>query len=173
MTREDPLTALFRFQAERSLGKLAKWLRLLGFDTTWEGDPQAAATAEAVARILLTRTRRRLPQPPGAHVHFVAANDPFRQLQQLVAALGIQRSDTRPLSRCIRCNQTIVAVGREEVRDKVPDYVWATHENFNTCRRCGRIYWPGSHTRRSLDRIKSLFQPVNEGDCERRSPNGN
>lgn len=172
MTRSHSPGGALRFQAERPLGKLAKWLRLLGFDTTWEGDPQTATTDEAAGRVLLTRTRRGRRPPPGTRVHFVAANDPFRQLQQLVAALGIQRSDTRPLSRCIRCNQAIVAIGREEVRDKVPDYVWATHENFNTCRSCGRIYWPGSHTRRSLDRGRSLFQPVGEGDRERRCPNG-
>jgi hypothetical protein len=96
-------------------------------------------------------------------VHFVAANDPCRQLQELVAALGIRWCDTRPFSRCIRCNLPIEVIGREAVRDKVPDYVWATHENFNTCGGCGRIYWAGSHTRRSLERMKNLFQPVAEG----------
>jgi uncharacterized protein with PIN domain len=118
MTRSHSPGGALRFQAERPLGKLAKWLRLLGFDTTWEGDPQTATTDEAAGRVLLTRTRRGRRPPPGTRVHFVAANDPFRQLQQLVAALGIQRSDTRPLSRCIRCNQAIVAIGREEVRTR-------------------------------------------------------
>ncbi|HSM75876.1 MAG TPA: Mut7-C RNAse domain-containing protein, partial [Desulfobacterales bacterium] len=157
MPRDAPFVPPLRFQADRPLGRLAKWLRLLGFDTTWEGDPRPVAGAEAAARVLLTRSRRGRPPPPGLRVHFVAANDPCRQLQELVATLGIRWGDTRPFSRCIRCNLPIAAIGREAVRDKVPDYVWGAHENFNTCGACGRIYWPGSHTRRSLERMKKLF----------------
>lgn len=163
MPRDAPFVPPLRFQADRPLGRLAKWLRLLGFDTTWQGDPSPAAVGETAGRILLTRSRRSRPPPSGIRVHFVAANDPSRQLQQLVADLGIRWCDTRPFSRCIRCNLPIAAIGREAVRDKVPDYVWAVHENFNTCGGCGRIYWPGSHTRRSLERMKNLFQPVAEG----------
>jgi uncharacterized protein with PIN domain len=171
MPRDASSAPPLRFQADRPLGKLAKWLRLLGFDTVWPGDPPPAASDETPVRILLTRSRRGRP-PPGVRVLFVAANDPCRQLQQLVADLGIRWSDTRPFSRCIRCNLPIVAIGREAVRDKVPDYVWATHENFNTCSGCGRIYWPGSHTRRSLERMRKLFDSVAEGFFERRSPHG-
>jgi uncharacterized protein len=163
MPRDAPFVPPLRFQADRPLGRLAKWLRLLGFDTTWEGDPRPVAGAEAAARVLLTRSRRGRPPPPGIRVHFVTANDPCRQLQELVATLGIRWGDTRPFSRCIRCNLPIAAIGREAVRDKVPDYVWGAHENFNTCGGCGRIYWPGSHTRRSLERMKNLFEPVAEG----------
>ena len=168
MPPAESRAAPLRFKAERPLGKLAKWLRLLGFDTIWEGDPGAAATGDAGSRILLTRTRRNRRPQPAERVHFVAADDPFQQLQNLVAALDIRWSDTRPFTRCIRCNQAIAAIERERVRNKVPDYVWDTHENFSTCERCGRIYWPGSHTQRSLDRIKIIFKPVSKSDCERR-----
>jgi hypothetical protein len=145
-----------RFTAESTLGKLAKWLRILGFDTRYEQRAPAAAGG-AADRIVLTRTRRRYQRLPAGGAILIHSDLPEDQLRQVIAEAGLTREMLAPFSRCIRCNEPIVTAVRSEVRDQVPDYVWETHTDFRRCPRCGRIYWPGTHTTRSLDKIRHLF----------------
>jgi uncharacterized protein with PIN domain len=147
------------FAAEPTLGKLAKWLRILGFDTSCAPGLSTKKTMDLGEknRILLTRTERvrdvNLPQ----ECIFITSNNPFEQLRQVIDTLGIVYTDTHPFSRCIRCNTRIHAVDKDSVRGNVPDFVWQTRDIFQICGRCQRIYWPGSHTERSHDIIMSLF----------------
>lgn len=145
-----------RFAAERTLGKLAKWLRLMGYDTVLENDFPGGRFPPDIGRrrVLLTR-RRRAPQETAAV--FIAANDPVEQLRELAAAGWVAPGDLKPFSRCLRCNAPIERVGREEVQGLVPDYVWEVQAAFSRCPVCRRVYWRGSHTRRGLERIARLF----------------
>jgi uncharacterized protein len=146
------------FAAENTLGKLAKWLRILGFDTFYMTDFSGKQLIDTdINRILLTRTQRIRDLDLSQKCIFIASNDPFDQLREVIQATGITQRDIRPFSRCIRCNVLIRCVQKDSVRKMVPDYVWESHETFRTCARCGRIYWSGSHTRRSRDIIESLF----------------
>ncbi len=147
------------FAAEPTLGKLAKWLRILGFDTCYEPGFSTKKTMDSGRknRILLTRTERvrdgKLPQ----EFIFITSNIPFEQLREVIDTLGIIYTDTRPFSRCIRCNTCIQPVDKDSVRGDVPDFIWQTRDIFQICGRCRRIYWPGSHTERSHDIIMRLF----------------
>ncbi len=147
------------FAAEPTLGKLAKWLRILGFDTSYEPGFSTKKTIDSGRknRILLTRTERvrdgKLPQ----EFIFITSNIPFEQLREVIDTLGIIYTDTRPFSRCIRCNTRIQPVDKDSVRGDVPDFIWQTRDIFQICGRCRRIYWPGSHTERSHDIIMRLF----------------
>ena len=147
------------FAAEPTLGKLAKWLRILGFDTSYEPGFSTKKTMDSGRknRILLTRTERvrdgKLPQ----EFIFITPNIPFEQLREVIDTLGIIYTDTRPFSRCIRCNTRIQPVDKDSVRGDVPDFIWQTRDIFQICGRCRRIYWPGSHTERSHDIIMRLF----------------
>ena len=147
------------FAAEPTLGKLAKWLRILGFDTSYEPGFSTKKTMDSGRknRILLTRTERvrdgKLPQ----EFIFITSNIPFEQLREVIDTLGIIYTDTRPFSRCIRCNTRIQPVDKESVRGNVPDFIWQTRDIFQICGLCRRIYWPGSHTERSHDIIMRLF----------------
>ena len=146
-----------RFAAERTLGKLAKWLRILGFDTSFELDAGGQPNIEP-GRIQLTRVRC-LEKTRSSEIRiFIASDHYYDQLKQVVETLNITPSDLHPFSRCIRCNQLIETVDKIGAQGKVPDFVWETHGRFHICRGCNRIYWPGSHTRRSLDRIQRLFK---------------
>jgi uncharacterized protein with PIN domain len=148
-----------RFTAERTLGKLAKWLRILGFDTYYAPDVSEKKLINAdKKRILLTRTQRIRDMNISKKCIFIASNDPFEQLREVIQALGITQKDIRPFSRCIRCNSLIRQVQKDSVRKMVPDYVWETHDTFRMCVLCRRIYWPGSHTRRSLDIVKRFLK---------------
>ena len=147
------------FAVDKSLGTLAKWLRILGYDTISE--PEGAGS-EFYARleddrILITRTRK-IQKMWGAHHHvFITSSRLVEQLKQVVGQIGIGRDDTRPFSRCIHCNIPIGEVNKNDVYGLVPDYIWETHDGFNRCRQCKRIYWSGSHAERSRELIGSIF----------------
>lgn len=144
-----------KFVAEKTLGKLAKWLRILGFDTIY--DPDIKNTAES-GRILLTRTKRIQDEYTTDKLIFIESDKPFKQLQEVVKALGIVSEDIKTFTRCIRCNTEIRTINKNSIRSLVPDYVWENQDSFKACIECKRIYWQGSHTKRSMEIIKKLFE---------------
>ncbi|MDX1708024.1 MAG: Mut7-C RNAse domain-containing protein, partial [Desulfobacterales bacterium] len=88
---------------------------------------------------------------------FVESNHLEEQLHQIILKVELTAEQTRPFTRCLRCNELMVNVAKNELRGRVPDFIYETHGQFNRCPRCDRIYWPGSHTRRSLEKIRQLF----------------
>jgi hypothetical protein len=148
-----------RFAAEKTLGRLTKWLRLLGFDTRYESglwDKEFLDTLEK-DRILLTRTRRIQNQFESRKLIFVESDHLAQQLNQIFRELGLKASQTRPFSRCLQCNVPIAAVEKTSIQGRVPDYIFEIHDRFQKCPECDRIFWPGSHTRRSLERIQQVL----------------
>jgi uncharacterized protein len=150
------------FAVEKTMGRLAKWLRLMGFDTLLETDYPKGTFAGHIGpgRLFLTRTRSALAAPSAYRTIFIQANDPMDQLAELIHRADLRREDLRPFSRCLPCNASILAVTREEVAGAVPDYVLENQESFSRCPKCRRVYWPGSHTIRSLEKIKKMFEKV-------------
>jgi uncharacterized protein with PIN domain len=147
------------FAVDKSLGTLAKWLRILGYDTIYE--PEGAGS-EFYARledhrILITRSRVILKMRGDHHPVFITSNLLIEQLKQVVDHVGIDRDDIRLFSICIHCNLPIGKVDKSDVYGLVPDYIWETHDAFNQCCQCKRIYWSGSHAERSMDIIKDIF----------------
>jgi uncharacterized protein with PIN domain len=147
------------FAAEKTLGKLAKWLRLLGFDTLYESEASGEKFWESLEmeRILLTRQQRFRKQNASRKLIFIQSDHWERQLNQVFRELRLQVAQTRPFSRCLHCNVPITAVEKESLRGRVPDYIFETHDYFQSCPECDRIYWPGSHTQRSLAKIHGLL----------------
>ena len=155
---KKPVT--IRFAAENTVGKLAKWLRILGFDTLYEPDFKMAGGIGfwEKDRIFLTRTKRRVLNPGGLHNYiFISSDSVTDQLAEVIQTLGLVSADLRPFSLCIRCNQPIKTVGKDEAVASVPEYVWDIHDVFKSCSACGRVYWPGSHVERSFKMINRLF----------------
>lgn len=151
------------FTAETTLGKLAKWLRILGFDTVYQAGVSGDGLPDPAGknRILLTRTKRVRDRSTDHKLVFINSNDPYEQVREVLQALGIGAADTRPFSRCTRCNILTRQVDKDAVRSRVPAYVWETNSTFQICSRCRRIYWPGSHIQRSYDIIKQFFETGN------------
>ncbi len=147
------------FIVDRSLGTLAKWLRLLGFDTAYEPEVPTGEfyTPKDDPRILITRSKK-IQKRWGAREHvFISSNLLVEQLKQVVDQIGIGRDDIRPFSKCLHCNLPIDRIDKNEVYGLVPDYIWESHDTFNRCKRCKRIYWSGSHAERSMEMIESIF----------------
>jgi len=144
------------FSAEKTLGKLAKWLRILGFDTIY--DPDIKNPAES-GRILLTRTKSIKDEYTTTDkLIFIKSDKPFKQLKEVIKALGIVSENLKTFTRCINCNTKIRTIEKNSIRSLVPDYVWESQDSFKACSKCKRIYWQGSHTKRSMEIIKKLFE---------------
>ena len=148
-----------RFAADRMLGKLAKWLRILGYDTLYSRtlSNDRFLTLADEDRILLSRNTRLMGKVAPDRLIFVEANDPEMQLQGLIRQLGLKPQPDKFFSRCTICNSLLELVEPEDVVGKVPDYIWAGHNRFSECKTCERIYWPGSHFARSHREIGRLL----------------
>jgi len=147
-----------KFALDRPLGKLAKWLRILGFDALyWRGDEgELLERARAEGRVLITKTRRLAEGAEGLKVLFLEEDNPFFQLRRVMEALGLKAESGRVFSRCLRCNTPLQEVSPEEVQGEVPDYVFRTQDRFSRCPSCGKVFWPGSHYERMLELLREL-----------------
>jgi uncharacterized protein with PIN domain/sulfur carrier protein ThiS len=147
-----------RFVADVHLGKLARLLRLLGFDTLYRSDyrdDELARIAVADGRILLTRDRELLKRSAITRGYWVRTTDPSRQIEEVLARLDLQRA-VRPFGRCLRCNGAIGPLGAGEVPPEVPPRVRLAHDRFWRCADCRQVYWEGSHYRELVRRVERL-----------------
>jgi uncharacterized protein with PIN domain len=139
-----------RFFADVHLGRLARHLRLLGFDTAYErdcDDALLAATAAAQSRIILTRDGGLLKRNIVTHGLFVRAQEPRAQLLEVARRLQLL-SRFKPFTRCLVCNGALTAVSKDEIAAQVPERAWHSYERFVRCPRCARVYWAGTHHER-------------------------
>jgi uncharacterized protein with PIN domain len=147
-----------KFLCDRNLGKLAKWLRILGYDTLYEATDRGFVHQAAQGqRIALTRRR----QPVGAaagRLLVLEADRADRQIAELVEALSLKPDPANRMTRCLSCNERLCPVAGAEVEQAVPAYVCQTVANFKKCPGCGRIYWPGTHGRHVEQHLARLFQ---------------
>lgn len=144
--RPEPLRTS-RFVADAHLGRLARYLRMLGFDTLYETalpDLDLVEISRSERRVLLTRDRELLMHRALTHGVFVRGDRPREQLGYVLNRLDLRES-CRPFIRCMSCNSELVAVEREFVRDRVPNRVAKLHQRFHRCPGCARVYWRGSH----------------------------
>jgi uncharacterized protein with PIN domain len=136
-----------KFILTKELGRLAKWLRILGFDAEYDTcGPSASLLIRALKeeRVILTRNRR-ISRTRGVKV-FVVTRDFIReQVKEVLRAFKITPVAEEMFRRCNLCNQELVPVEKEEVQERVPEYVFETQEDFFTCPGCKRIYWAGTH----------------------------
>ena len=148
-----------RFVLDVHLGTLARWLRLLGLDASYQrecDDAQLAAISARERRILLTRDVGLLKRSAVTRGHWVRATDPLRQIEEVIRAFSLQK-DLQPFSRCTACNGVLRPAQRAEIAGRVPPRVHARFRRFVQCPRCDRIYWRGSHYAR-LEALARLLR---------------
>lgn len=152
---------MVRFLADCNVGRLARWLRALGYDADYEPrlpDPQVVARALSENRVLLTRDvdmmRRRVIADGSVRAILLRDDRVQEQVRQVLAELDLVPD--RTLSRCLDCNVELEARSGAAVRDAVPPYVRATQTRFSQCPACDRVYWPGTHWARIQERIAAL-----------------
>jgi uncharacterized protein with PIN domain len=143
------LDALPRFVADAHLGKLAAYLRLLGFDTCYHndlGDTALAALAESEQRILLSRDRKLLMRRNVQRGCYIRQQRPREQLHYVLKRLPLCEL-RHPFTRCLACNGQLERVQKDAVLEHLPPAVARLHDDFWRCDGCARVYWQGSHWR--------------------------
>ena len=155
-----------RFACDAMLGKLARWLRLAGFDASFEPEAASAAAvgrARAEGRWLLTRNRA-LAASAGPRSLLLRSAATGGQVAELRDRLPLAADPARFLTRCSRCNTTLQEVARETVLERVPPFVAAHAARLVACEGCGRVYWPGTHVGRIAHTLGRWFVAPPEGD---------
>ncbi|MFO7605206.1 MAG: Mut7-C RNAse domain-containing protein [Desulfurivibrionaceae bacterium] len=147
-----------RFAVDANVGKLAGLLRMTGFDTFFEptmNDEALAEISRREQRILLTRDHALLKRKKVVHGRLVRHHKPIEQLREVIDLYGL-RERIEPFSRCLRCNDRLRKVAKEEIINRLLPLTIKYYDDFRICPRCARLYWPGSHRERMLKIIKEL-----------------
>lgn len=145
-----------KFLADENVGKLCKWLRILGYDVAYYSpisDSELVRRALREDRTILTRDSRLIERKLAKKFLLLTSNDPMKQLVEVLSEFKLRPSQVQFLSRCIECNVPISPVEKSEVLNFVPPYVYETHDNFYRCPKCRKVYWAGSHVLDVLDRL--------------------
>jgi len=147
--------AEIRFVADVMVGKLARWLRVLGFDVAYSNkyaDDEIIQIAAAETRIILTRDTGLAARRHNSQCLLIESGNYEEQIQQVLRSLDLK--DFNVFSRCLECNNPLEDVDKEAVFEKIPPYIYLTQDRFARCSSCGRIYWHGTHAEKMLKQIR-------------------
>lgn len=147
-----------KFIADVNVGRLARLLRVLGFDTaysnTWE-DEYIAERSAAENRIVISKDRGLLMRSKVVYGRLVRCEEPWEQLKETVAFFGLAGAFL-PFSRCIHCNGDLAPVEKEKILDKLEPLTIKYFDEFHQCSSCRHVYWPGSHHGMLMHRLREL-----------------
>lgn len=147
--RPNPLPEA-RFVLDVHLGRLAAYLRMLGFDTLYRNDyddPELAQISRDEGRILLTRDRGLLKRSMVKHGYSVRSTNPRDQLVEVVKRYDLF-SAISPFRRCVNCNGLLAPIAKQDIGDRLPAETLSYYDEFKICGSCGQLYWRGTHTER-------------------------
>jgi len=155
-----------KFIADAMLGRLAKWLRILGYDTfynPWILEGELIRRAAEEGRIILTRRKTFTKDISSIRWLYIESDRPREQLQQVIRHFKLDPYKYI-FTICTLCNQRVLPVEKEEVKGMVPPLIFQTQETFFRCPNCGKIYWEGSH----LQGVKRWLSNIGGKDADRR-----
>ena len=150
-----------RFIVDANVGRLARWLRIMGYDALFVPgieDAELVRLAASQGRAIITRDRlvmrRRAIASGRLNALLINGDRLDEQLRQVVEAYGLDAEGG--FSRCVECNEPLQAVERESARGRVPAYVFETQETFVECPSCSRLYWRGTHWRNMVSELATM-----------------
>ncbi len=152
-----------KFIVDNNVGKLAKWLRIMGYDTLFfngSDDSRMIATALAEGRVILTRDtqimRRRVVTDGQLKAILIKSDEPEQQMHQLIDTLNLD-CQFRSFAICLECNQPLLESSKQQVKDKVPPFVFQTQSQYMECPACHRIYWRGTHWQAMTKKLEKFM----------------
>jgi uncharacterized protein with PIN domain len=147
---------------DHNVGKLARWLRMMGYDSLFfdrGDDTEMVRRALSEGRVLLTRDRgimqRRVVKNGRLKAVLLESEDPERQMQQLLSAYDLP-GRMRPFTLCLECNGALEPRDKEALKDRLPPHVYKTQRDFMECPACGRLYWRGTHWEAMMRRLAAF-----------------
>ena len=152
--------AHYTFIADAMLGRLARWMRFLGFDTLYYrdiNDSKLLRIALEQNRCILTRDTRLTKIKGIKNYLLINANDSFNQLIEVINKLKINQFNL--LSRCVSCNGVLTKISnKQSIKDLVPEFVFLNINFFLKCSECGKIYWEGSHPKQFREKLSKVIK---------------
>ncbi len=148
-----------RFVVDVNLGRLSRYLRLLGFDTLYRNDYLDRDLVEISleqGRIVLSRDRNLLKHAAITHGCFIHSTEPLRQVEEVIARLDLVNSAT-PFRRCVRCNGMLQPVGKSVIEDRLPLLTRKYIKEFWLCGDCGQVFWKGAHYQQMVELVDRLL----------------
>ena len=149
-----------KFIVDNNVGKLAKWLRIMGYDTLFfngSNDSRMVAMALAEERVILTRDtqimKRRVVTSGRLKAILIQNDEPEQQMHQVIDSLHLDWR-SKPFTICLECNQPLIEKSKQQVKDLVPPYVFQTQNQYMECPKCHRIYWRGTHWQAMTEKMK-------------------
>lgn len=150
----------FKLIADAMLGRLARWLRFLGFDVLYEreiSDNMLIKIAREQDRSILTRDTRLVKRKGLGHFLLIKSDNPFRQLSEVLGTLNLRYDDL--LSRCVKCNGLLTRIAdKNQIEGSVPEHVFLHFPVFMKCTNCGRIYWKGTHPEKFISDLRDILK---------------
>jgi len=152
-----PTSKPVKFAADRMLGRLARWLRVIGQDVIYGRHLSGYGlihAAHAEDRLILTRDRGLKQKQPPKFI-FIDSDDYHEQLRQVIRECGLRPGESL-FSRCLECNSVLQPRAMETVEKLVPPYVFSTQDKFFWCPDCRRVYWPATHHQKMLEDLRII-----------------
>ena len=150
------------FIVDSNAGKLARWLRMMGYDTLFFNDIEDGRLVDMAmkeGRVVVTRdtqiAKRRVAANGSLRVILSRDDDPRQQLLQVMKELNLDCRE-RQFTRCLECNRRLVPRSKEDVEDIVPPYVFLTQTQYMQCPSCSRVYWQGTHWQRMKRALEEI-----------------
>jgi uncharacterized protein with PIN domain len=147
---------MLKFICDDNLGKLAKWLRTLGYDTLFHltiEDGELVSLALKENRIILSRDTKLSRFKIKDKYLLIQSEKPLEQLKEVIDHFNLKIKEDLLFSRCLLCNQPLEGVEKENIKERLFPYVYQTQENFVYCSICDRIYWSGTHVERMIKKL--------------------
>ena len=147
----------FKFITDASLGRLAKWLRILGYNTVVfpnQSGREMMRKAATEGRIVLTRRKDMTERQFSGRLFLIAGVDIASQLNDVISKYSLKINPQKMFGICLNCNENLYPMEREAVRDLVPPFVFENCMEYFQCSGCRKIYWAGTHQRNALEFIK-------------------
>jgi len=153
-----------KFIVDHNVGKLVKWLRMMGYDTlffTGDDDWQMIITALNEGRVILTRDteimRRGVIASGRLRAVLIQSDKPEEQMRQVVETLDLD-CESGLFTLCLECNTPLVEIEKKQVKERVPPFVFKTQDEYKECPSCRRVYWKGTHWQEMNRKLEELRQ---------------
>ncbi|MCM8766595.1 MAG: Mut7-C RNAse domain-containing protein [Candidatus Omnitrophica bacterium] len=149
---------MMKFITDGMCGGLARWLRLIGYDTLYfniQRKIELIRIAEKEKRIILTKDKKFAEKYPEI-VFYIEGEDTYSQFKEVVKKFDLEIKEENLFKRCSICNTKLEEITKEKVKNRVPEYVYQNKEKFALCSKCNKIYWEGDHCKYIRERLRNL-----------------